>query len=369
MYVSMQTRRVPAFVINLDRRYDRMHTFLSMSERHGIAAVRIRAVDGQLLAQTSSISASSFSEEPPGDELQQLQYNISRSSSSNSKTSLAISEEDVTATWNSSLNSKFDVHCFRNTVTPMTHSERACAASHLSVWRHIAALRSAQNSQSRSNSQTNSKTKRTKESTKSASGGGSSGECETAPDLECIQIAQSVFQLTQLGGGWEPCVSSNIGGTHKSSSSGGIDEDWFLVFEDDASIVENATAGDFRRTLSHIVRNLPADFDICYLGSAIPWATGSYPNFGALFYKPNYLWMLHAYILRGRAVDVLLSSLPICAPVDNFVAELIYEKRLVAYALKDHLVKQEVICIHTYNLAQTCHKLFLLCFSLNNTRM
>lgn len=43
--------------------------------------------------------------------------------------------------------------------------------------------------------------------------------------------------------------------------------------------------------------------------------------------------MLHAYVLRGRAVDILLAALPINAPVDNFIAELIHDGRLTAYAV------------------------------------
>ena len=35
-----------------------------------------------------------------------------------------------------------------------------------------------------------------------------------------------------------------------------------------------------------------------------------------------------------------MANLPICAPVDNFVAQLVYEGQLEAYSLKEQLVSQ-----------------------------
>ena len=278
-FVSDQSRRAPAFVINLDRRLDRWRSVLKTCNTHGLAAMRVSAFDGTLLA---------------GEE---------------AKDGSSIPETDVVKRWDSTLNSNFDSYCQANTATPMTNSERGCSASHLKTWRAIAALRG-------------------KLATRGD--GGPSGVV-SAPQLrvmrECLAITS-----------WERAQA--VGPKEK-------EEDWYLILEDDASVSEDTarTHGGFGVALAKFLRLVPAECDILYLGWSIPWGKASHPTVKVrgkdVFIKPSYIWQLHGYVLRGRAVDTLLASLPINAPLDNFIARLIFEKRLVAYALHDQLVRQE----------------------------
>ena len=96
--VNLQSR-VPAFVINLDRRSDRWRRVTMMAERSGLAAIRVSAVDGSRLAEAKVAAG--------GD-------------------SYTLSEKDVVTHWNSTFNAKFDRKCHPDLNTPMTLSERAC---------------------------------------------------------------------------------------------------------------------------------------------------------------------------------------------------------------------------------------------------
>jgi hypothetical protein len=105
-YLDRCLQKVPSFVINLDRRYDRWKMLLRISEQHGIIPMRIPAVDGL-------------------------------------DTSISIPISDVTKIWDTTLNASFDSHCLEYVSQSMTDSERACAASHLMIWRMISKLRKA----------------------------------------------------------------------------------------------------------------------------------------------------------------------------------------------------------------------------------
>lgn len=289
-FVSSQSRRLPAFVINLDRRLDRWRSILLTSDTHGLSAMRVSAVDGSLLSAGSD-----------GD-------------------ALSIPEADVVRRWDSTLNAAFDSFCQANTATPMTNSERGCAASHLKTWRAIAALRSSSST--------------TLSSSRGSSGGSSSSKQPRPASVGPQRELEGVDLRTM-----RDCLALTSSPT--SSRDARSKDAFYLILEDDAAInaEKAAKGGGFRVTLARLLRRLPADCDICYLGWAIPWGKADHPKLGD-FVKPSYIWQLHAYLVRGRAVDLLLASLPINAPLDNFVARLVFEKRLVAYALSEQLVQQ-----------------------------
>lgn len=103
-YLDRSLQKIPSFVINLDRRYDRWKILLRTSEQHGIIPMRISAVDGLDM-------------------------------------SINIPVSDVTKIWDTTLNAAFDSHCLEHIAQCMTDSERACAASHLMIWRLISKIR------------------------------------------------------------------------------------------------------------------------------------------------------------------------------------------------------------------------------------
>lgn len=53
---------------------------------------------------------------------------------------ISIPLQDVTTSWDSTFNAKFDDKCIADKNTPMIFSERACAATHLKIWRMVSAL-------------------------------------------------------------------------------------------------------------------------------------------------------------------------------------------------------------------------------------
>ena len=103
-YLDRSLQKIPSLVINLDRRYDRWKMLLRTSEQHGIVPIRISAVDGLDM-------------------------------------SISIPISDVSKIWDTTLNASFDNHCLEYIAQSMTDSERACAASHLMVWRLISKFR------------------------------------------------------------------------------------------------------------------------------------------------------------------------------------------------------------------------------------
>lgn len=124
-------------------------------------------------------------------------------------------------------------------------------------------------------------------------------------------------------------------------------DDWYLILEDDAVVApEYREPVRFRRRLTELLVAVPTDWDILYLGHAASSRGKGKALSGGLFCKPSYLWQLHGYVLRGRAVDKLLSLLPIRGPVDNFMASLVFDGSLCAYSLQRQLVVQEGNLLH-----------------------
>jgi len=266
--VAAKIARLPIFVINLDRRLDRMRRCLLAAEAHELLLLRVTAVDGK------AVEAAETGEGRGGG---------------------IIPLTDVLDTWDSRLNSTFDHQCQANSRSPFTISERACAASHLRTWRLIHSIRQQLG---------------LGDAALTASVSASQAE-QTATYRECLR--------------WH------------------ARDDWYLIFEDDAAVNSDLARahGSFQLAVRRVVQSAPDDFDILYLGWAMPWGRAAISRANEWLLRTNYAWQLHAYVLRGRAVDKLLAHLPVDAPLDNFVARLIHEDKLVAYAVRDKLVNQE----------------------------
>ena len=108
---------------------------------------------------------------------------------------------------------------------------------------------------------------------------------------------------------------------------------------------------DFHSCLVDVLRKIPKDADILYLGCVIPRnARSNKYSKNKMFVRVNYAWQLHAYVLKGIAVDKILKNLPINGPVDTFIGSLLYSKALVGYALVDKIISQQGISITTIYL-------------------
>ncbi|CAN0166543.1 unnamed protein product, partial [Ectocarpus fasciculatus] len=103
--VTATLSRPPAHVINLARRPLRWKTVSDSARRQGVWLHRHEAVDWKGV-EASSISAKGW-----------------------------ISDKEVALTWATELNTIYDKDCEKETTLVMHPSERACAASHLDLWR------------------------------------------------------------------------------------------------------------------------------------------------------------------------------------------------------------------------------------------
>ncbi len=290
---------IPAFVLNLNTRVDRYQRidFISyhvkvsfyrwkrisaMAQRSGLQLIHVPAIDGSLIRVPVDKSMVTVSAGEPE--------------------SWCISDEDVAPTWHTALNSNFDSGCAPDLTVDLTPSEKACAASHLRIWRKIMEMRKS--------------VLKSKERL----------HFEFHDELRvCIPVSNELNCREEL-------VVVHDDGV-----------DCYLIMEDDADIKSYAE-WKFRSEIIQIIKKASIlNWDIIYLGGVIPSKAPFFkgvPVKGGYFMKVNYIWMLHAYIVKGSAIVKLLESLPIQGPVDNFLAKLIYEGTLIAYALGDFIVDQ-----------------------------
>jgi GR25 family glycosyltransferase involved in LPS biosynthesis len=254
-----------------------------MGDRVGLNMIRISAFDGTSYSTTAN----------KVEQAMMVSYD-----------NFEISESDVASTWNTTLNSKFDSGCTADLAVSLTSSEKACAASHLHVWRIIDQLRTQ---------------------------GG------TVPEVS------QWFKFHDF-------VRSNLALSKQLSSKESVvkiaddDMDCYLILEDDADCKSYVEINFRSELLSMVKKAALSDWDIIYLGGVTPTKSSLFqgiPLKGGYFTKVNYIWMLHAYLIKGSSItNKLLKCLPIVGPVDNFLATLIYNGTLTAYALGDFIVDQ-----------------------------
>jgi GR25 family glycosyltransferase involved in LPS biosynthesis len=249
----------------------------SMCAENSISLFRLRAVDGS--ATPTELS-------------------LRRQSSIDS-----ISDKLISTHWDTNLNAEFDYNCARDSCAVLTNSERACAMSHLLAWLTIMDLSASNDSGIRKI--------------------GDSDREALSYHLPTLFLNECKAQYRLLGQCFHDQSCKGQGGLFNKFGT-----EFFLIFEDDAAIIPRDCS--FFSQLLDTVIEIPSDCDICYLGYAANMKMQS--KFrrckGSYFFEPTYLWHLHAYLLSVSGVCKLLSHLPIDRPVDNFIARLIFEKKL-----------------------------------------
>jgi GR25 family glycosyltransferase involved in LPS biosynthesis len=325
-YLLEVSGRVPCLTINLARRPDRHMKVTKDACDAGLLPITLNAFDAfaPFVADGTTARAKVGTEGRAGGKLLKFMGDFFASAASARGAAPLIhecvSEKYVSHVWDSTQNNGFDPTCIVNEATPLTPSERCCAASHLAAWLVIQHLR-----EHRANGQSKRQGHGALEE-----GGGVLGDT-----LRSCAQAQLAFDLCRAGGGWDPLTPAM-----------GLD-DWYLILEDDAVVApEYREPVRFRRRLTELLVAVPTDWDILYLGHAASSRGKGKALSGGLFCKPSYLWQLHGYVLRGRAVDKLLSLVPIRGPVDNFMASLVFDGSLCAYSLQRQLVVQEGNLLH-----------------------
>lgn len=222
-----------------------------------------------------------------------------------------ISDSSVTRSWDSTLNATFDSSCLPNTATPLTNGERACAASHLKIWNLIRVIASTDKDQAIS---------------------------EKLDQCSILIDHQNRRQCL----GHSVCGSSYFNWLKlffRLKSFGSVnnsDNKYFLIFEDDAQI-NSLEIVQFKETVVALMAELPEEADILYLGHSTPSTAKKAIFRGGKYVKVNYLWQLHAYAIRYKAIEKLLKHLPIDQPVDNFIAKLAHEEKLNVSKLSSYI--------------------------------
>jgi GR25 family glycosyltransferase involved in LPS biosynthesis len=215
-----------------------------------------------------------------------------------------VSPRDVALQWNPAVNALFDPRCLALPATAsgaiqlidMSNAERACAMSHLRIWRTIQQLHSYTN----------------RASSKSPS--------QSRP------IEQDLFTMLH----------------HHASLHVELLHGFYLICEDDINIhrhrllsvnvknVNNVFATyqhNLLQELTYLTARIPADADVVYLGAVLPRFSPHFiakPCCNGLLTRVNYAWHLHAYLLRASSAQKILKQLPVNMPVDNFLATLAY---------------------------------------------
>lgn len=116
------------------------------------------------------------------------------------------------------------------------------------------------------------------------------------------------------------------------------------MLEDGAQILGLAGSGYRSSTFADAVReyticHAPPDFDIIYLGGGTGFGGGQSTmegnggtkkivgSTGRVLTAEYHPWC-RGYVIRGRAVELLLTKLPVTAPVDRWIARLVFEECL-----------------------------------------
>lgn len=242
----------------------------------------------------------------------------------------SIPESDVTFTWDSTENSYFDPGCAVNEQTVLSESERACAASHLAIWRTIVSITTHTTPSVVPGGAVATNSCNSNTSFGSSSSGTLAAAGVKVVDAALMQQCRFYFSSRMLHRPTlNPGIITHHGLTRKSKAKARpaavSPEDFFLILEDDAHVTPLHQT-NFQHHLMEILRKLPVDAEILYLGGAVPKGGTKFKSSmtsNGLFCRVNYIWQLHAYLVKRSAVDTLLSHLPINGPVDNFVASLI----------------------------------------------
>ena len=288
---------LPVLVINLARRVDRWRSSVIESGRHNLACIQVPALDAQA----------------PG---------------------VIVSDRIVTTSWDTTLHSKHDTRYEPQTVS-MSPSERCCAASHVAVWRAIDTIRQHLLDPT------------SKPTLTSETPAALSSPADNSYLLE--QMATAFLQShlhnpTKPALSFAPTSSSATGEikqdklplTSSFQSPVSADLDWYLIAEDDfrvspaaLSTYTDAAEPSLVRVIRALINDhVPADYDLLYLSyQTSPKAKQTEVN--KYIVRPGYVWAAGAYVLRGRAVRTLLGCLPVSAPLDRFLAQLVQDKDLI----------------------------------------
>ncbi|KAJ8601882.1 hypothetical protein CTAYLR_002636 [Chrysophaeum taylorii] len=167
----------------------------------------------------------------------------------------------------------------------------------------------------------------------------SRGACETnarfdqsSRGLEYLDRAE----LPALSATERACAASHVEQWRRARGDG----EPVIIFEDDVVL-----APGFSQQARAALMDAPPDADLVLFGYFFPGAEiddlrRQPAAVLRRFLRPSYFWGLHAYALFPKGAAKLLRHLPVDSPADVFVARLVHDRTLAAYAVRTKLAKQ-----------------------------
>jgi len=140
----------------------------------------------------------------------------------------------------------------------------------------------------------------------------------------------------KMSGGERGCASSHIRAWRhciEQSSASGQENRPLLVLEDDAE-----PTPEFAATIRRALADLPTDAHVLYLGysQAAEWRR----EVTADLVESEYVWTTVGYIIWPAGARILLSNLPVNAPVDNWMAGRCATHEIKAYCVRPKIIRQ-----------------------------
>ena len=269
-------------VINLQRRQDRMASFLSQAMHQGLWAMKgvvtpmywlEHTNHGPTLSSVLGTFAVDGSQGSPAQVEQKLTAWIQNNEGKPSSETPIKLNSLISPQWNPHELKTFDAFAPNdpNISVSLSPSEKACALSHISTWKGIAASVP-------------------EKSTASASAIG---------NFVCVGFARGEPMNAPI-----PSSSSKLPPTPV-----------FLVLEDDAILVDR-----FVDRLDKVLEELPRDFHYCSVGYAKPKEGPLVDVPGCQHIKlPTMTWYLTGYLLSAAGARYLIQRLPVVGPIDTWI--------------------------------------------------
>lgn len=230
---------------------------------------------------------------------------------------------DVSKCWNTTLNARYDRHCVVDDKHSLSSTERACAASHLKIWKIISQLSDKHKHIDKSVDEIMNKLtlKLSTDSNKVLASIAKSDIRDFLTgnygnlDLDTYQALQDsvdasitiseymyeyliscdIYKICRLGSG----IMGNM--PCKTLSSSKRTDEWFVILEDDVLIQNQFSINkiNIKLKLLETIEKLPSDCDVCYLGGQLPLKTDYSGEFTYLY--SHYLIIeLNSYSWRSN---------------------------------------------------------------------
>jgi GR25 family glycosyltransferase involved in LPS biosynthesis len=166
---------------------------------------------------------------------------------------------------------------------------------------------------------------------------------DTAVVFDAV-LKQDLEKDPHLSGGQLACALSHMTVWARFLESG--DSERLMVFEDD---VKPPSGSGIRSDVGEALRELPRDWDICFLGWC--WSDcGAHQKVSKHLDRVRVVHCTHAYVLSRKGARKLLDAIrePLTQPIDEYISAL-----TASGAVKSHVVRKPLFFQDRENLGST----------------